>query len=104
MGLWLGNMAAGSSSTILTEHGRLPHQDAPILAEQLGGDVTPQGLLARPRHRAYVRLLTDGPPSRPFSMEMLAPPSAVPPASATRARPRAMGRRARARRPPSGGH
>jgi hypothetical protein len=48
--------------------------DAEILAEQLGGDVTPQDLMALPRYRAYARLLVDGMPSRPFSMETLPPP------------------------------
>lgn len=48
--------------------------DAEILAEQLGGDVTPQDVMALPRYRAYARLLVDGMPSRPFSMETLAPP------------------------------
>ena len=48
--------------------------DAEPLAEQLGGDVTPQDLLALPRYTAYARLLIDGMPSRPFSMETLPPP------------------------------
>ena len=49
--------------------------DADILAEQLGDDLTPQDLLTLPRYRAYVRLLIDGMPSRPFSMETLPPPT-----------------------------
>ena len=48
--------------------------DAEPLAEQLGGDVTPQDLMALPRFRAYARLLIDGMPSRPFSIETLLPP------------------------------
>lgn len=48
--------------------------DAEALAEQLGGDVTPQDLMALPRYRAYARLLIDGMPSRPFSIETLPPP------------------------------
>ena len=48
-------------------------RDAEILAEQLAGDVTPQDLIALPRFTAYVRLLLDGMPSRPFSMETLPP-------------------------------
>jgi DNA helicase HerA-like ATPase len=48
--------------------------DAEPLAEQLGGDVTPQDLMALPRYRAYARLLIDGTPSRPFSIETLPPP------------------------------
>jgi hypothetical protein len=48
-------------------------RDAEVLSEQLGRDVTPQDLLALPRFRAYARLLVDGMPSRPFSLETLAP-------------------------------
>ncbi len=50
--------------------------DAEALADQLGGGVTPQDLLALPRFTAYVRLLIDGMPSRPFSMETISPPTA----------------------------
>jgi hypothetical protein len=50
-------------------------RDAEALAEQLGGDATPQDLMALPRYRAYARLLVDGMPSRPFSMETLPPPA-----------------------------
>jgi hypothetical protein len=49
-------------------------RDAEALAEQLGGDATPQDLMALPRYRAYARLLVDGMPSRPFSLETLPPP------------------------------
>jgi hypothetical protein len=52
-------------------------QDAEVLAEQLGGDATPQDLMALPRYRAYARLLIDGMPSRPFSIETMPPPRAV---------------------------
>lgn len=48
--------------------------DAEILAEQLGGDVTTRDLLTVPRYQAYVRLLIDGHPSRPFSLTTLPPP------------------------------
>ena len=48
--------------------------DAEALADQLGGGVTPQDLLALPRFTAYARLLIDGMPSRPFSMETIGPP------------------------------
>lgn len=48
-------------------------KDAEILAEQLGGDLTPQDLMRLPRYHAYVRLLIDGMPSRPFSMRTLSP-------------------------------
>ena len=50
-------------------------RDAEALAEQLGGDATPQDLIALPRYRAYARLLVDGMPSRPFSLETLPPPA-----------------------------
>jgi hypothetical protein len=50
-------------------------RDAEALAEQLGGDATPQDLMALPRYRAYARLLVDGMPSRPFSMETIPPPA-----------------------------
>jgi len=48
-------------------------KDAEILAEQLGGDLTPADLMRLPRYQAYVRLLTNGMPSRPFSMRTLRP-------------------------------
>ena len=49
--------------------------DAELLAEQLAGDVTEQDLIGLPRFTAYVRLLIEGIPSRPFSMETLPPAS-----------------------------
>ena len=48
--------------------------DAEALADQLGGGVTPQDS-ALPRFTAYARLLIDGMPSRPFSIETLPPPA-----------------------------
>ena len=48
-------------------------KDAEVLAEQLGGEVTAQDLMRLPRYQAYVRLLIDGMPSRPFSMRTLPP-------------------------------
>jgi hypothetical protein len=48
-------------------------KDAELLAEQLGEEVTPQDLLRLPRFQAYVRLLIDGHPSRPFSMATIPP-------------------------------
>jgi hypothetical protein len=47
--------------------------DAELIAEQLGGDVTPRDLMALPKYTAYLRLLIDGQPSRPFSMNTLPP-------------------------------
>jgi hypothetical protein len=49
-------------------------QDAEILAEQLGGSLTAKDLLTLPRYQAYLRLLIDGHPSRPFSLRTLPPP------------------------------
>lgn len=46
-------------------------QDAEILARQMGGDLLLRDLLTLPRFRAYARLLVDGMPTRPFSMETL---------------------------------
>jgi len=47
--------------------------DAEVIAEQLGGDVTPRDLMALPKYTAYLRLLIDGQPSRPFSIQTLPP-------------------------------
>jgi hypothetical protein len=47
--------------------------DAERLADQLGGDLTPGDLMALPKYTAYMRLLIDGMPSRPFSVETIAP-------------------------------
>lgn len=48
-------------------------QDAEILAEQFGGDLQTQDLLTLPRFQAYVRLLIEGMPSKPFSMQTMPP-------------------------------
>ncbi len=51
--------------------------DAQKLAVQLGkfaGQVTPESLTGLPRYTAYVRLLIDGMPSNPFSLQTLPPP------------------------------
>jgi len=53
--------------------------DAARLAEQLSkypGQITTENLTGLPKYTAYVRLLIDGMPSKPFSMETL--PPAVP--------------------------
>lgn len=52
---------------------QLGAQDAEIMAEQLGGDLTPQDLLRLPAYLAYIRLLIDGYPSKPFSLQTLPP-------------------------------
>lgn len=48
-------------------------RDTELLAPQLGGILTPEDLMNLPKYRAYIRLLVDGMPSRPFSMETLQP-------------------------------
>jgi len=48
-------------------------RDADAFSEQLGRDLTPADLIALPRFTAYVRLLIDGMPSRPFSIRTLPP-------------------------------
>jgi len=47
--------------------------DAEMLAVQFGGCLTPADLVGLPKYTAYVRLLIDGMPSRPFSAETLGP-------------------------------
>ncbi len=47
--------------------------DSEILAQQLGGDVQEEDLLQLPRYQALIRLLIDGQPSRPFTMQTLPP-------------------------------
>ena len=49
--------------------------DAERLAEELGGEVTPEDLIALPKYHAVVRLLIDGEPTRPFTIRTLAPPA-----------------------------
>lgn len=52
---------------------QLGAQDAEIMAEQLGGDLTPQDLLRLPAYLAYIRLLIEGYPSKPFTLQTLPP-------------------------------
>jgi hypothetical protein len=54
-------------------------EDAEVLSNQLGGRLTDQDLLTLPRYNAYVRLLIDGHPSRPFSLRTLPPLSPLDP-------------------------
>lgn len=52
--------------------------DAEVLAQQLGrfsGQIAPENLTGLPKYTAYARLLIDGMPSGPFSLQTL-PPSA----------------------------
>jgi len=48
-------------------------RDADALVEQFSGILTPTDLLNLPKYNAYVRLLIDGIPSRPFSLQTLPP-------------------------------
>ena len=59
--------------------------DAETLAQQLGkhaGQLTPENLTGLPKYVAYARLLIDGLPSSPFSIQTLPPPKAFDPARA----------------------
>ncbi len=47
--------------------------DAEPVGLQLGSDVVPENLSRLPKYQAYVRLLIDGMPTRPFSMATLPP-------------------------------
>ena len=54
--------------------------DAEILALQLSkypGQMQPQDLTSLPKYTAYARILVDGMPSRPFSMQTLPPPVVI---------------------------
>jgi hypothetical protein len=48
-------------------------KDADTIAEQFGGELTPEDLRNLPKYHAYVRLLINGLASRPFSMVTLPP-------------------------------
>ena len=56
------------------------NDDAQRLAEQLGkypGQIAPENLTGLPKYTAYARLLVDGMPSSPFSMQTLPPPQEI---------------------------
>ena len=57
---------------------QLGAQDAEVLNEQLGGDLTPKDLLTLPRYQAYAKLLIHGNPGRPFTLRTLPPPAPSP--------------------------
>ncbi|MCU0875845.1 MAG: hypothetical protein MUE50_26220 [Pirellulaceae bacterium] len=51
-------------------------EDADLIAQQLGkcpGQITPENLSGLPKYAAYRRLLIDGMPSNPFSLQTLPP-------------------------------
>lgn len=51
--------------------------DAEILSLQFEEVVTPKDILSLPKYHAYLRLMIDGMPSKPFSVQTLPPPSAT---------------------------
>jgi type IV secretory pathway TraG/TraD family ATPase VirD4 len=53
------------------------HTDAEKLAEELGGDVTPEDLIALPKYHAVMRILIKGEPTRPFTVSTLPPPAVM---------------------------
>jgi hypothetical protein len=53
-------------------------RDAEQLADELGGDVQPEDLIAVPKYTAVVRMLIDGEPTRPFTIRTLPPPPVSP--------------------------
>ena len=61
----------GNIGTLITF--QVGAQDAEIVVKQLSGSLQLQDLLTLPRYASYVRLLIDGQPSRPFSMQTLPP-------------------------------
>ena len=69
------NAVFGNVGSIITF--QVGSDDAERLAEQLGkypGQITPETLTGLPKYTACVRLLVDGMPSKPFSMQTLPPP------------------------------
>ncbi len=57
---------------------QLGQRDGQVLAEQLNGQVTAADLMQLPKYRAYMRMLVDGVPTRPFSLATLPPRPADP--------------------------
>jgi hypothetical protein len=49
-------------------------EDAEVLSQQFEELVTPKDILSLPKYHAYVRLMIDGIPSKPFSVATLPPP------------------------------
>ena len=106
----VGQMVKQSPSLAATVFGnvgslcvlQVGHEDAVKLADELGGEVTPENLIAIPKYTAAVRLLVNGEPTRPFTIRTLPPPP-IKPSHARRStierasRRRASGGRATAR-------
>lgn len=76
----VAHMSDDLSATVFGNVGSLcvmqvGRSDAEKLADELGGDVTPQDLIAQPKYHAVVRMLIDGEPTRPFTIRTLPPPA-----------------------------
>jgi len=74
-------MAPDLASTVFGNVGSLcvmqvGRSDAEKLADELGGNVSPEDLIALPKYTAIVRLLIDGQPTRPFTIRT-SPPAPV---------------------------
>jgi hypothetical protein len=75
---YLGQLDESTSKALFGNVGTLVSfqvgaDDAEALALQFGGDLLAEDLLRLPRYQAYVRLLIEGSPSRPFSLRTLSP-------------------------------
>lgn len=71
------NAVFGNVGSIITF--QVGSDDAEVLARQLGkfeGQIAPQNLSGLPKYTAYLKLLIDGIPSSPFSLQTLPPLSA----------------------------
>jgi hypothetical protein len=76
-------MSPELSATVFGDVGSLcvmqvGRRDAEQLADELGGDVQPEDLIAMPKYTAVVRMLIDGEPTRPFTIRTLPPPPISP--------------------------
>ena len=72
------NAVFGNVGSIVTF--QVGSDDAQRLAEQLGkypGQIAPENLTGLPKYTVYARLLVDGMPSSPFSMQTLPPPQEI---------------------------
>ena len=68
--LTLASMFGNVGTTVAFQ---VSQRDAEIMAKELGGGLLPEDLLTLPKFQAYVRMLTDGIPSTPFSVRTLPP-------------------------------
>ena len=78
---YLGQVEKGTLQAVLGNVGtflsfRVGAEDAEVVARQLSDahvTLQPENVMSLPQYYAYVRLLIDGMPSRPFSMKTLKP-------------------------------